>query len=88
MNPESAVPEPQAVRRCSHAYVMSGVESEIFALLARKHVSAHGQLRIVKSGQMAQSLASLTTHFEALANCLIFFSTSTDAVWAWCPGHR
>ena len=19
---------------------------------------------------------------------LLFFSTSTDAVWAWCPGHR
>ena len=20
--------------------------------------------------------------------CKVFFSTSTDAVWAWCPGHR
>ena len=19
---------------------------------------------------------------------LVFFPTSTDAVWAWCPGHR
>ena len=24
--------------------------------------------------------------FERLTN--LFFSTSTDAVWAWCPGHR
>ena len=29
--------------------------------------------------------------FAACVSCQqlqIFFSTSTDAVWAWCPGHR
>ena len=31
-------------------------------------------------------------HWEMLEDYLVellaFFSTSTDAVWAWCPGHR
>ena len=45
---------------------------------------------------------SIYHNWEMLEDCLVellsksfgldtfgcFFSTSTDAVWAWCPGHR
>ena len=33
-------------------------------------------------------LTPLTDLYSQLCGLVYFFSTSTDAVWAWCPGHR
>ena len=33
-------------------------------------------------------LNDVTGEKKTREHILPFFSTSTDAVWAWCPGHR
>ena len=44
--------------------------------------------RNAKTQHFSLSLSEGTSASEAANLNLTFFSTSTDAVWAWCPGHH
>ena len=72
MNPEEIVPEGAFAGVPRLRHV--SVESGIRLIGAEAWQNCR-QLRIVKLPATVVGISD-------------FFSTSTDAVWAWCPGHR
>ena len=64
-------------------------------LLAWLALTTHLKIAVVrKENPAGRAITKLLTAFDLEPDHQrhfirpVFFSTSTDAVWAWCPGHR
>ena len=57
-------------------------------MAVQNHSVAVAAVAVVRYRNHTYLLVDTHLFVETEILVVFFFSTSTDAVWAWCPGHR